>query len=162
MPLVQRAEAFIDVADVSRVAPGSRLGDLPEGGVHTLRARVNRFLTCGDPIFGFARIRCDDCGATRLLAFSCKGRYFCPSCHAKKVQIFGEFVSGEVAEAVAHRHWVFSVPKMLRPYFKFNRALLKDLYRIARGDAWWLGCARPSAGRDWHLKESHPYPHRIQ
>jgi len=71
-------------------------------------------------------------------------------------------LSGEVAEAVAHRHWVFSFPKMLRPYFKFNRALLKDLYRIARGDAWWLGCARPSAGRDWHLKESHPYPHRIQ
>ena len=53
---------------------------------------VNRFLACGDPSFGFARIRCDDCGATRLLAFSCKGRYFCPSCHAKKVQLFGEFV----------------------------------------------------------------------
>lgn len=89
---------------------------------------VNRF-----PTFGFARIRCDDCGTTRLLAFSCKGRYFCSSCHAKKVQLFGEFVRNEVAEAVPHRHWVFSVPKMLRPYFKFDRALLKDLCRIARG-----------------------------
>lgn len=94
---------------------------------------VNRFLSCGDLTFGFARIRCEDCGTTRLLAFSCKGRYFCPSCHAKKVQLFGEFVRNEVAEAVPHRHWVFSVPKMLRPYFKFDRSLLKDLCRIGRG-----------------------------
>jgi hypothetical protein len=26
---------------------------------------------------------------TYLLAFSCKGRWFCPSCHQKKVQLFG-------------------------------------------------------------------------
>lgn len=37
----------------------------------------------------------------------------------------GEFVRGAVAGPVAHRHWVFSVPKMLRPYFKFDRALPK-------------------------------------
>ena len=53
--------------------------------------------------------------------------------HAKKVQLFGEFVRNEVAEPVPHRHRVFSVPKMLRPYFKLDRALLKDLCRIARG-----------------------------
>lgn len=59
----------------------------------------NRFLTCGDLTFGFACICCD-CGTTRLLTFSCKGRYFFPSCNAKKVRIFGEFVQNEVAEAV--------------------------------------------------------------
>ncbi|MFO7752084.1 MAG: transposase zinc-binding domain-containing protein [Desulfobacteraceae bacterium] len=29
-------------------------------------------------------IRCPDCGHERLLAFSCRGRWFCPSCHGKR------------------------------------------------------------------------------
>ena len=28
-----------------------------------------------------------------LLAFSCKGRWFCPSCHQKKVQLFGALLT---------------------------------------------------------------------
>jgi hypothetical protein len=28
---------------------------------------------------GFLRVHCDDCGHDRLVAFSCKGRGFCPS-----------------------------------------------------------------------------------
>ena len=31
----------------------------------------------------------DHCKEDRLLALSCKGRWFCPSCHQKKVQLFG-------------------------------------------------------------------------
>lgn len=34
-----------------------------------------------------ARIRCDACAHEYLLAFSCKGRYFCPSCHAKRLAL---------------------------------------------------------------------------
>ncbi len=41
---------------------------------------VEKFLDCGNPLGGFARIRCLQCGHERLLAFSCKGRGFCPSC----------------------------------------------------------------------------------
>ena len=33
---------------------------------------------------GFARIRCPNCSQEYLLAFSCKTRYFCPSCQAKR------------------------------------------------------------------------------
>ena len=36
---------------------------------------------CGDLHFGFARVKCEDCGHEYLLAFSCKRRHFCPSCH---------------------------------------------------------------------------------
>ena len=32
---------------------------------------------------------------------------------------------------VPHRHFTLALPKMLRPYFRFNRDLLKDLCRIA-------------------------------
>ena len=40
---------------------------------------VNKFLDCGDLERGFARVRCDHCKHEYLLAFSCKGRWFCPS-----------------------------------------------------------------------------------
>ncbi|MCD4849131.1 MAG: transposase zinc-binding domain-containing protein [Candidatus Aegiribacteria sp.] len=37
---------------------------------------VGKYLQCGDPHFGFARIRCRECGAEYLRAFSCKYRGF--------------------------------------------------------------------------------------
>ena len=42
---------------------------------------VHKFLDCGNLERGFARIRCDHCEHEYLLAFSCKSRSFCPSCH---------------------------------------------------------------------------------
>jgi len=66
-----------------------------------------------------------------LLAFSCKGRWFCPSCHQKKVQLFGALLTETILFPVPHRHFTFGMPKMLRPYFRFDRNLLKDLCRIA-------------------------------
>ncbi|MGI6299801.1 MAG: transposase zinc-binding domain-containing protein [Verrucomicrobiota bacterium] len=62
---------------------------------------VNKFLDCGDLEHGFARVRCDDCKHEYLLAFSCKGRWFCPCCHQKKVQIFGALLSEAVLFPVA-------------------------------------------------------------
>ncbi len=38
---------------------------------------VNKYLDCGDLTKGFARIYCKK---SMLLPFSCKGRWFCPSC----------------------------------------------------------------------------------
>lgn len=35
--------------------------------------------------FGFARVRCEEYGHEYLLAFSCKRRHFCPSCHQKRI-----------------------------------------------------------------------------
>ena len=63
--------------------------------------------------------------------FSCKGRWFCPSCHEKKVLLFGEFITGTIAFPVPHRQYVFSLPIMWRVYFRNNRQLLKKLCRIA-------------------------------
>jgi hypothetical protein len=34
-----------------------------------------------------ARVKCEDCGHEYLLAFSCKRRHFCPSCHQKRVVV---------------------------------------------------------------------------
>jgi len=92
---------------------------------------VNKFLDCGDLERGFARVRCDHCKHEYLLAFSCKGRWFCPSCHQKKVQLFGALLTETILFPVPHRHFTFAIPKMLRPYFRFDRDLLKDFCRLA-------------------------------
>jgi hypothetical protein len=90
---------------------------------------LERFTDCGDLHKGFARIRCDQCGHDYLLAFSCKTRYFCPSCHQKRMLEYGEWVEEEVLAPVPHRQYVFTVPKMLRPHFH-RRYRLGALCRI--------------------------------
>ena len=90
---------------------------------------IYRYLDCGILRNGFARVRCKECNYEYLLAFSCKRRHFCPSCHQKRVVEFGEWLCKEVLKAVPHRHFTFSIPKILRRYFLYDRKLLSDLSR---------------------------------
>ena len=78
---------------------------------------VWRYLDCGRPESGFARLRCSDCGLERLLTLSCKQRGICPSCDAKRAAAFAAFLQDELLEDVGHTMWTFTIPKMLRPYF---------------------------------------------
>ena len=96
-----------------------------------LRKVIYRYLDCGDPHNGFVRLRCKDCGHEYLLAFSCTRRHFCPSCHQKRVVEFGEWLCQEVIKSVPHRHFVFSIPKILRRYFLYDRRLLSELSKCA-------------------------------
>ena len=88
-----------------------------------------RYLECGDLHCGFARVVCKECNYEYLLPFSCKRRHFCPSCHQKRVVVFGEQVCESVLKRVPHRQWVFSIPKRLRLFFLFDRTLLAKLSR---------------------------------
>ena len=92
---------------------------------------VERYFDCGNPRCGFARIRCPDCGEERLLMFSCRTRGFCPSCHAKRLEEWGEWMRETLLLDVPHRQVVFVIPKMLRIFFKYNRRLLGLLCRLA-------------------------------
>ena len=92
---------------------------------------IERFIECGDPHHGFARIYCDACGYDYLLAFSCKTRYFCPSCHQKRVLLYGEWVEENVLAPVPHRQYVFTVPRLVRQFFARRRERLGELCRIA-------------------------------
>ena len=49
------------------------------------RAAVGRFLDCGLLEHDFARVHCSACRAEFPVAFRCKGRHFCPSCHARRL-----------------------------------------------------------------------------
>jgi hypothetical protein len=44
---------------------------------------------------------------------------------------FGEFACSNVLKNIPHRHFVFSIPKIIRIYFLFDRSLLKELSKIA-------------------------------
>lgn len=92
---------------------------------------VHDYLKCGDLVHGFARVRCPDCHHEFLLAFSCRGRWFCPSCHTKKVIQFGELLRENILYPVPHRQYVFSIPIILRKFFLYNRKLLSELCRLA-------------------------------
>jgi len=87
---------------------------------------VERYLDCG-----FARIRCPDCGEERLLYFSCRTRGFCPSCHSKRWEEWGEWMREKLLLDVPHRQVVFTVPKILRIFFRYKRRLLGELCRAA-------------------------------
>jgi ribosomal protein S27E len=92
---------------------------------------VERYLDCGNPKCGFARIRCPSCGTEHLLCFSCRTRGFCPSCHSKRLEEWGEWMREELVWDVPHRQVVFTIPRMLRIFFKYKRRLLGSLCQAA-------------------------------
>ncbi len=73
---------------------------------------IYRYTECCDLHFGFARVKCQDCGHDYLLAFSCKHCRFCPSCHQNRVLEFGECLCTQVLkfEKYHTREELFSHP----------------------------------------------------
>jgi len=92
---------------------------------------VEEFLSCGRLQGGFARIRCTKCHAEHLLAFSCRTRNFCSSCQAKRSVLFAEKLTSEILAPVPHRHWTFSIPRVLRGLIERDRRLIGLLSQTA-------------------------------
>ena len=68
-----------------------------------------------------------------LVSFSCKKRGICPSCSAKRAVLFAEHLFHEVLAAVPHRHIIFTIPKRLRVYVRYDRAHLGLIFGAAWG-----------------------------
>jgi hypothetical protein len=94
-----------------------------EGVAGWVEEDFRAYLRCGILAHGFARIRCDDCAAERLVAFSCKGRGVCPSCNARRMVEVAAHLNDHVLPALPIRQWVLSVPKRIRPFFHHDPAL---------------------------------------
>ena len=122
--------------------------ELYESHYGALRKEVveafSKFLECGVLAHGCARAHCTnpECNHSELIPFSCKRRCLCPSCDAKRAVIFAEKLEYEVLLKLPHQHGIFTVPKRVRPYFKFTRANLSILY----GASWqaWSDCVAES------------------
>jgi hypothetical protein len=92
---------------------------------------VEKFLACGDLRDGFSRVRCPRCRYEFFVAFSCRRRCLCPSCHQKRALIMADHIARDLCAPVTHRQFVFTIPKRLRIFFRFDRRLLGELPRLA-------------------------------
>ena len=92
---------------------------------------VGKYLLCGDLREGFARICCPDCGKEYFVPFSCKQRLSCPCCAQKRILELAIHTREEVGEKVLHRQFVFTMPKRLRIFVRYDRELLKELPKLA-------------------------------
>ena len=45
----------------------------------------------------------------------------------KRVLQFSEWLTQEILEHVIHQQYVFTIPKIIRPYFKYDRKLLRKI-----------------------------------
>ena len=91
---------------------------------------VEKMINCGDPSFGGAMYRCDNCGHLKFVSFRCHSR-FCPTC--------GNMYSIDRTTAMSfklintqHRHCVFTIAEELRPFFLKDRSLLNCLFSSVR------------------------------
>ena len=100
----QHAATFFAQADETTGA------DLPQ----FVKDGFDAFLECGMLAYGFLRLRCGDGGHDKLLAFSCKGRGFCPSCRARRRTQTAAHLADHVIPHVPVRQWVLSLPIPLR------------------------------------------------
>lgn len=97
-----------------------------------IKETVERFIECGDYSKGIARIKCTNthCGHEYFRPFSCKSWYLCPSCNQKRLLLFSEHLSENVLLELPHRQFVFTLPKLLRVYFKYDRNLFEGVSKI--------------------------------
>ena len=119
--LQEHLETFLALASEHGDGPG-----LPRFVVKELR----EFLSCGILAKGFARFRCDGCGHDRLVAFSCKGRGFCPSCGGKRMTALAAHLVDHVIPRVPTRQYVLSLPHALRPRLAYDHSVQKRVLAI--------------------------------
>ena len=87
--------------------------DQLEGGNTPLPRWVEKnlraFLRCGQPQYGFVRVRCYHCKLDRAVPFSCKGR-LCPSCAGRRMADLSAHWVDNILPAVPIRQWVLTFP----------------------------------------------------
>ena len=88
------------------------------------------FLACGILAHGFVRVHCDACGFDRLVAFSCKGRGFCPSCGGRRMADTAAHLVDRVLPLVPVRQWVLSLPFALRYRLAYDAPLTSAVLGI--------------------------------
>jgi hypothetical protein len=95
-----------------------------------VRREFDGYLDCGLLCRGFARLKCVACAEQHLVAFSCKGRGFCPSCMGRRMCQTAANLVEHVLPKVPLRQWVFTFPFQLRGRLGFDGKLLGAVTRI--------------------------------
>lgn len=94
-----------------------------------VESELRAYLECGVPAYGFVRLHCVDCGESRIAAFSCKRRGFCPSCMGRRMADTAARLADQVFPMVPVRQWVLSFPIEIRYRLAHDGALLTRVLR---------------------------------
>jgi hypothetical protein len=95
-----------------------------------VRREFEAYLRCGILAHGLLRVRCERCGETTVVGFSCKGRAFCPSCGGRRMSELAAHLVGRVLPHVPIRQWVFTVPVPVRYQLAFDATLTRAVLRV--------------------------------
>lgn len=87
---------------------------------------IDKMIHCGDPDYGGAMYGCPHCGKLKFVPFRCHSR-FCPTCGNKYSMERTTTMSFKLVN-VRHRHCVFTIDEILRPFFLEDRSLLNCLF----------------------------------
>ncbi|MBY0276821.1 transposase [Candidatus Binatia bacterium] len=101
-----------------------------DGLPHFVERELREFLTCGQLARGFARFRCDQCRADLLVAFSCKGRGFCPSCTGRRMASLAAHLVDDVLGGLPVRQWVLTTPHRLRYALAYDQRLCRRVLGV--------------------------------
>jgi hypothetical protein len=108
-----------------------------QGGGNGLPAFVTRelraYLRGGRLEHGCVHVRCAQCGDDMVVAFSCKGRGFCPSCGGRRMSELAAQLVDRVIPRVPVRQWVLSVPFTLRYQLAFDAPLTAAVLHVFIG-----------------------------
>jgi hypothetical protein len=96
-----------------------------DGLPYFVERELRRYLECGILEHGFARVHGSSCGRDALVAFSCKGRGFCPSCGGRRMSDTAAHLADRVLPVVPVRQWVLSFPWRERFLLAYDPELAK-------------------------------------
>jgi len=133
-----------------------------EHGGRRLPAYVERELRsaagCGDLARGFARVRCPSCALDLLVAFSCKGRGFCPSCGGRRMAELAAHLVDGVLPDVPMRQWVLSMPWALRVHLASDPELCRAVATAFMSAVFASYRRRAAAQGLFSSPRTHPHP----
>ena len=95
-----------------------------------VRNELEQYLDCGLLCRGFAWLECETCQTRRIVAFSCKGRGFCPSCMGRRMAQTAANLVEHVLPVVPLRQFVVTFPFELRARLAYDGKLLAAITRI--------------------------------
>ena len=96
-----------------------------------VRDEFDQYFDCGILCRGFAWLECETCQTRRIVAFSCKGRAFCPSCMGRRMAQTAANLVEHVLPVVPLRQFVITFPFELRARLAYDGKLLAAITRIA-------------------------------
>jgi hypothetical protein len=115
-----------------------------------IEQELRAYLRCGILAHGFLRLRCDDCGHDRLVAFSCKRRGFCPSCGGRRMADTAAHLVDRVLPEAPIRQWVLTLPYPLRYRCAYDSRLASEVIRAFLWALFAELCRR--ARRKWEVR----------